>query len=91
MSPAWPDDSAKTSRIRKRAVTKPSWAGSSCGWKDTPSSAAIPLSGQALRTPVPEDWLEKIPGVFLAGVHVVMENGSPPDTFGPVLAAGFEG
>jgi uncharacterized membrane-anchored protein len=51
--------------------------------------AASPFSETTLSL-VPEDWLEKIPGALLTGLHVVVDSGLPPDTFGPTLATWFE-
>lgn len=62
-----------------------------CGYTFIRTGVAEPPFAESALSLVPEDWLEKIPGVFLAGVHVVMQTGSPPETYGPVLAAGFEG
>ncbi len=62
-----------------------------CGYTFIRTGVADPPFAESALSLVPDDWLEKIPGVFLAGVHVVMETGSPPEPFGPVLAAGFEG
>ncbi len=62
-----------------------------CGYTFIRSEVTNPPFAESALSLVPEDWLEKIPGVFFAGVHVVMETGSLPDTFGPDLAAWFGG
>jgi uncharacterized membrane-anchored protein len=62
-----------------------------CGYTFIRSGVTDPPFAEPALALVPEDWLEEIPGVFFAGVHVVMATGSLPDTFGPVLAAWFEG
>lgn len=61
-----------------------------CGYTFIRSGVSDPPFAESALSHVPEDWLEKIPGVFFAGVHVVMDTGSLPDTFGPVLAAWFD-
>lgn len=62
-----------------------------CGYTFIRTGVGDPPFGETALSLVPDDWLEEIPGVFLAGVHVVMQTGAPPDPFGPVLGTWFEG
>ena len=62
-----------------------------CGYTFIRKGVADPPFGETALSLVPGDWLEEIPGVLLAGMHVVMESGSPPDPFGKTLADWFEG
>ena len=62
-----------------------------CGYTFVRHGAANPPFGETALSLVPEDWLAEIPGVLIAGLHVVMEAGSPPDPFGSTLADWFEG
>ena len=62
-----------------------------CGYTFIRTGVADPPFGKTALSLVPGDWLEETPGVLLAGMHVVMESGSPPDPFGKTLADWFEG
>jgi len=61
-----------------------------CAYTFIRKHVAAPPFGETTLSLVPEDWLEEIPGTLLAGLHVVIQTGSPPDPFGPTLAAWFE-
>ncbi len=62
-----------------------------CGYTLLRPGVADPPFAETALSLVPEAWVEAIPGVFLAGVHVVMQSGAPPDPFGPLLPGWFEG